>query len=268
MLGQAQSAGPPEKGKDGCWGEPGAPGAVWVPAAGMSYATSVAPGRSVASVGPGGDPGVTAQRPPHRPLSPQMTWSLALPQKALPFPKSASPCRALLPSKPRKVKALASPRLPGSSCPGCLSSPAVPCSSVWTVSGGRLPPSSQGSIFHSVALCPRCWCVCHPCGQSSFRGLSFGKEEASASDGGPSWGPKCPLPGGPALPVSPPSPAVPVRPPEASLRLPDRQAFSSLWAVRMLRQAQTLPEGGLTACRGAWAADTREKHAQKLQAGR
>lgn len=57
--------------------------------------------------------------------SPQMTRSLALLQKALRFPKSASPCRALLPSKVRKVK------VPGPGRPagfwagrahGCLSS--------------------------------------------------------------------------------------------------------------------------------------------------
>ena len=95
----------PEKGKGGCWAEPTAPGQLWVPTAGGSYAHPVAPGRSVASVRPGGDPGVTAQHPLHHPRSPQMTRSLALPQKALPFLKSASPCRALLPSKPRKGRA-------------------------------------------------------------------------------------------------------------------------------------------------------------------
>jgi len=199
-----------------------------VPTAGGSYAHPLAPGRSVSSVGPGGDLGVTAQHPLHHPLSPQMTRSLALPQKALPFLKSASPCRALLPSKPRKVKAPASPRPRGSSHPGCLSSPAVPCSSAWTVSGGHLPPSSPGSIFHPVALCPQRWCVCHLCGQSSFQGLFFGKEEAHASDGGPSWGPECPLPA--FWPSSSREPILSRRS-LSGPRLPESKAFTSLWAV-------------------------------------
>lgn len=83
--------------------------------------------------------------------SPQMTRSLALLQKALRFPKSASPCRALLPSKVRKVK-VPGPgrrRASGRVAPMAVCHPSVPCSSVGTISGG----ASASRVGHQARVC-------------------------------------------------------------------------------------------------------------------
>ena len=205
---------------------------------------------------------MAAQRPLHHPLSPQMMWSLAPPQKALPFLKSASPCRALLPSKPRKVKALASHGLGVARALVARHHPRCHAHQC-----GRLGRASASFITREhpppVALCPRCWCVCHPCGQSSFRGLFFGKEEARASYGGPSWGPECPLPSSPAPPASPSSPAFPCQAPACqTTRL-------SLPPGRLERAGRFRASGGRSQSpRGARAVRAQEKQAQKLQEGR
>ena len=195
-----------------------------MPTAGGSYAHPVAPGRSVASVRPGGDPGVTAQHPLHHPLSPQMTRSLALPQKALPFLKSASPCRALLPSKPRKVKALATPSLGAARAlvvchhPRCHVHPCGP-----SREGVCLLHHRGASSTPSLSV-PNAGVSVIRAARALFGAFSLGRRRPAllmeACLGGPSV--LC-LPSGPAPPASPSSPTIPCQAPacqRARLSLP------------------------------------------------
>lgn len=185
-----------------------------------------------------GGPGCDRPAPPAPPSLPADDAVTSSTSESSALSKKRFTLQSFAALKAQKGKGARHPQPRGGSRPGCLSSPAVPCSSVWTVSGGRLPPSSPGSIFHPVALCPQRWCVCHPCGQSSFRGLFFGKEEACASDGGLSWRPKCPLPA-----FWPSSSREPILSHHSlsGPRLPESEAFTSLWAVRTHRQVQSVP---------------------------